>query len=486
MTTDLIPSADGHIVMKYGIHIRDSRRLLASQLKQVVNRAYSFLEYGSVLHQERVYLNEAVGLLNKELDGTLLVRKERIQASIYEFFDLMEELRTYADASTTNHSFHRERKLVKAIRKFVTKMNGQTNIRLNDAETEVLKAINLRGEVQVFFVNLRRIAPAFHSIFQGQRVTPVSTSEDLTDQQIRVRLLNHLSPELVAAYEETGNLLTEAKSVATNAEDEYFIEEVSKDYYHHIFQNLQKVAKETADFIQKEAVVNESLKQFKIIQLGLNKIIENSIANSMNAMKSQTDFLRNKIVGSRAFSLTPSELELEVETSVEQSQKLREELYKKHVAPRIEQNRLDFEAKLAAMQAEHQTEMAMMQERYEKQIKNLEEDTLSLRGYHAGEKKTFAAQGREYRNRIMALEAELAEKERFPANYPSPQFKGREERDWNITAGAIRVGPTKKETDAPQSGNSKLPHSHNDVYNPAKYLEAISECRSCRDYMYRR
>lgn len=484
MTTDLIPSADGHIVMKYGIHIRDSRRLLASQLKQVVNRAYTFLEYGSALHQERAYLTEAVGLLNKELDGTLLVRKDRIQDSIYEFFDLMEELRTYADASTTNHSFHRDRKLVKAIRKLVTKMNSQTNIRLNDTETEVLKAINLRGEVHVFYVNLRRIAPAFHPIFQGHRTTPVSTPEDLTDQQIRLRLLNQLSPELVAAYEETGNLLREAGSVANTAEDEYFIGEVSKDYYHHIFQNLQKVAKETADFIQKEAVVNESLKQFKIIQLGLNKIIENSIASSMNAMKSQTDFLRNKIVGSRAFNLTPRELELEVESSAEQSQKLREELYKKHVAPRIEQNRLEYEAKLVAMQTEHKTEMAMMQERYEEQIKNLEENTLSLRGYHAGEKKTFAAQSREYRDRIRALEAELAAQSRFPTNYPAPQFKSREEREAALTA-TIRVGPAKKEA-GPQSVGSKLPHSHNDVNNPDKYLEAISECTSCRDYMYRR
>lgn len=428
MTTDLIPAADGHLVKKYGIHIRDSRHLLASQLKQVVTRAYKFLNYGSSLHQERAYLTEAVGLLNKELDGTLLVRKERIQDSIYEFFDLMEELRTYADASTTNHSPHRERKLVKAIRKFVTKMNSQTNIRLNNAETEVLKAINLRGEVHVFYVNLRRISPAFQTIFQGRTAIPVSEPENLTDQQIRMALLNKLSPALVTAYEETGNLLTEAGSLANSAEDEYFIEEVARDYYLHIFENLKNVTKETVDFIQKEAVVAESLKQFHIIQLGLNKIIETSIANSMRAMKSQTDFLRNKVIGSDAFNLTPSELELTVDSSVEESQRLREELYKKHVAPRIEQNRLDYESKLAAMQAEHDEAMRVMQEQYETRIRNYETDFASMQSHHEDEKKYLAVQNWQFKDQIKKLEAEITHRNSHETNYPAPSFKNQQKQ----------------------------------------------------------
>jgi hypothetical protein len=424
MTTNLIPSSNGALVIKYGIHHRDSRRLLSSHLKQVISRAYKFLHRDCYrLTEERDYLNEAVGLLSKEKDGTLLVRQQDIQDCIYEFFDLMEELRSYADnsARSSGRSTSIERKLSKALRKFIAKMNSRTNIRLNSTETEILKAINLQGDVKVFYINLRRISEAFQPIFQGQYAT-TSEPEDLTNEQIRLNLLNQLSPALAAAYEETGSLLTEATALRNTPEDEYFIDEVTKDYYLHIFENLHNISKESVDFAQKEAVVTESLKQFQIIQLGLNKIIENSIANSMNLMKSQTDFLRNKIIGSRAFNLSPSELEQEVQTSVEQSQQLREELYQKHVAPRIEQNRLEYEAKLAAMQAENETEMAAMQARYETHIKNLEEDTLSLRSHYEEEQKYIVVQNKEYRDRIRKLELELAQRGTVSSHYPAPNF----------------------------------------------------------------
>lgn len=428
MTTILTspPAANGQIVFKYNIRERDSRRLLSSHLKQVVTRAYKFLYYGCTLHQEQSYLKEAVGLLSKELDGTLLVRRDHIQESIYEFFELMEELRVYADSSANTRFHHRERKLNKAIRKFVTKMNGRTNIRLNDTETEVLQALNLQGEVKVFYINLRRISTPFHSIFLGKNSPPLPAPKDLTDQQIRLALLNQLSPALVTAYEETGSLLTEAGSLANTAEDEYFIGQVSADYYFHIFENLQNVAKESADFVQKEAVVTESLKQFQIIQLGLNKIIENSIANSMSAMKSQTDFLRSKVIGPRGLELTPSEVELEVDASVEQSQRLREELYKKHVAPRIEQNRLDYEAKLAEMR----TQLTEMQAQYEE------------------EKKYLAVQNWEYKDQIKKLEAELAQKNSFGtvSNFPPPSFRTRKEME---PAAIMPVVPVRVERNNP-------------------------------------
>lgn len=426
MTTELTTPKNGKLILDYGIHIRDSRRLLASQLQQVITCAYKDLYYECPLHQERSSLNEAVGLLNKELDGTLLVRKNHIQDSIYEFFELMEELRVYSEISRTTRLGQKERKLGKAIRRFVTKMNGQTNIRLNDAETEVLAAIKLNGKAHFYYVYLRSISPTFQSIFLGQNSSTATTTKDLTVEQTRLALLNQLSPALVTAYEETGSLLTEAVSLANTAEDEYFIGQVSADYYFHIFENLQNIAKESADFVQKEAVVTESLKQFQIIQLGLNKIIENSIANSMSAMKSQTDFLRSKVIGPRGLELTPSEVELEVETSVEQSQRLREELYKKHVAPRIEQNRLDYEAKLADMR----TQLTEMQAQYEE------------------EKKYLAVQNWEYKDQIKKLEAELAQKNSFGtvSNFPPPSFRTRKEME---PAAIMPVVPVRVERNNP-------------------------------------
>lgn len=384
MVTASNPITNGGTAIKYGIHQHESRKLLASHLKQVITRAYKFLAYGSSLREELSYLNESVGLLAKEKTGTLLVRQGEIQQCIDEFFDLMENLRAYADATSSHKELKPsvERKMGKALRKFTAKMNKATNVSLRPFEETILRDIERQDTVKFFYVSLNLISSPFRPIFDGY-----CSSAESSEKQTRLNLLNQFSPALATAYQETESLLTETRTLKNSSEDEYFIEEVTKDYYVHIFENLQNVSQESADFLRKEAVVTESLKQFQIIQAGLNKIIENSIDNNLNQMKSQTDFLRNKILGSRAFRLSPSEMEKEVQEKIEQGKQLREELYKNHVAPQIEQNRLEYEAQLTAMQAEHQKEMAMMQEKYEEQIKTLEEDSASLRAFYHREKK---------------------------------------------------------------------------------------------------
>jgi hypothetical protein len=347
-------------VVKYAIRNRRSRTLLSAHLKQAVLLAFEGIPRDSYrLRDELTYLNEALGLLSKEHDGTLILREERIQKSLYEFFELMEEIRFY---STQPQYAHKDRKLGKALQKFITKLNNQTSLRLTQEETSVLKQINVSAETKLFYINLRRVSSEFHDIFKGRLFKNSETKKDATVQQLREALLAQFSPELLSAYRGAESLLEEAEGLATTPEDEYFIEQVSKDYYPHIFEALQSFTNDSADFRQKETVVSESLKQFKIIQLGLQNVIDSTIANKLHTMKSQTDFLRTKILGSQAFSLTMNEIELAVDASVEEAQRLREELYLKHVAPQLEQNRQEYEAKLTALQQAHEAEFASLAE----------------------------------------------------------------------------------------------------------------------------
>jgi hypothetical protein len=379
-------------ILKYVIRNRDSRQLLASHMKQAVAIAFADIPAKcDKLRDEIVYLNEALGLIGKERHETLLIRKKRIQKSIYEFFEIMEDIRSY---STEPESFFKERKLRNALRGFVNKLNNQTNLRINHNEPYELRQLERSTEESVFFINLRKINPAFHVIFEGRYFKDHERMKDSTVQHLREALLAQFSPELLFAYREAESLLEEAEGLATTPEDEHFTEQVTEDYYPHVFKALQNVAHDKAEFSQKEIVVTESIKQFKIIQLGLHKIIEGTIARSMNTMKSQTDFLRNKVLGSEALSLNSNELELVVDNSVEQAQKLREELYMKHVAPQIEQTRANYEAQLAHLKTEHEMEM-----------------------------KDLAVQNWQFKGEIAALEAQVAYLNGLHSNYPAPTFR---------------------------------------------------------------
>lgn len=360
-------------ILKYVIRNRDSRQLLAAHMQKAATIAFADIPGNcDTLRNEIVYLNEALELLSKERIAALLVRKKHIQKSIYDFFEIMEAIRSYP---TEPISFFKERKLRNALRRFINNLNDQTNLRLSSNESFDMQHIDLSTDYHVLFINLRKINPAFHVVFEGRYFKDSERQKDHTVQQLREALLAQFSPELLFAYREAESLLEEAEGLATTPEDEYFIEQISKDYYPHVFEALKNIANDSADFAQKETVVSESLKQLKIIQLGLHQIIDASIANSTNTMKSQTDFLRNKVLGSQALNLTANEIELAVDSSVEEASRLREELYMKHVAPQIEHTRQDYETKLAAMQASHEAEMkklAIQNWQYKSDIQKLQ------------------------------------------------------------------------------------------------------------------
>jgi hypothetical protein len=348
-------------------------------MKEAVTIAFAMVHRDcSKLRDELGYLDEAITFLAKERTQNILVRQKSIQMSLYRFFELMEEIRSYALEPQSNSW---ERKLSKSLQKVIFNLNEQTNLRLNRNETAILQELNLNGKELFLYLNKKNISPAFHGIFTGRFSHAVPASKELTGHQLREAVLAKFSKELTSAYHETESILKEAVPLAALPEDEHFIEQITADYYPHIFQALQS-ATNTANFMRQEIVASESIKQFKIIQLGLNKIIDDTIARNLSAMKSQTNFLQNKVLGSQALSLNQNELEAVIETGVEETQKMREELYKKHVASQIEGIRNEYEAKLTAMQASHETELksvSVQNWQYKSEIATLEAEVEELR-----------------------------------------------------------------------------------------------------------
>lgn len=353
-------------VIKYTINSKRSRTLLVLDLKATVKFAFEDLsESNHKLHAELPYLNECISLINKEVPDIMLVRHKKLQPALYEFFELMAYIKFYSAQSKFSSD---ERKLVKSLRKLIVNFNNVTNLRLTTSEEYALERIKKSDlSLYVLYINLKRIpsefVPYFHRSYpefptnEVDTALPVVVTPPLVQSNPEEALLESINTELLQAYRQANEVIREAKAVTALPEDRHFIEQVTADYYPHIFQLLRGVMTNTATLAHKEAAVKEGLKQFNIIQLGLTEIIENTIVRSLNESKAQTGFLESKVLGSQALSLSPDETSTIVEANVEEAKRMREELYRQHVAPMIEQLRSEYEEKLAALQASHDEDM---------------------------------------------------------------------------------------------------------------------------------
>lgn len=63
--------------------------------------------------------------------------------------------------------------------------------------------------------------------------------KDLTLETARENLLSNFSHSLLLEYQATDMLLSEAASLNSTPEDEYFIQQVTDDYYSQIFSALK-------------------------------------------------------------------------------------------------------------------------------------------------------------------------------------------------------------------------------------------------------
>jgi hypothetical protein len=369
---DAVVRLDDNCV-SYAITNHDARRLLAHDLHHVIAVVFKELpDNRTRIHQQREYLEEAVGLLAKDLVETLLVRQETIQYYLNEFFTQMQEIVTY---SKDYKSSIWELMIARSLKKFIKNMNNATNRSVTLTEFPKLAQIaEVDADSLRFIIDFSPLASVtgnyvsdgVREVFGHKELEAANTADKRTSQMKRTDLLHSLSPDALNAFTDTELLIVEVTPLATTPEDEYFIEQIEKDYYPHIFDSLKQFEGSAIDFQDKETVVLESIKQFKIIQLGLQKIIDNTVARKLTTIKSQTDFLRNKVLGEKSLSLSPKEAEEEIEATLEEAQRIREGLYKKHVAPVLEQNKNDYDAALVLNREEYNEELVQNKASYEK------------------------------------------------------------------------------------------------------------------------
>lgn len=388
-------------VSTYNLAFSQQRSALYEDLSVVVASVFRRIPRNRVhLLDEEDYLLNAIYLLREERNVvSLYVYREEIQKHLNKLPAILDEIIAYSQGGKR---MHQELLMTWTLRSYIRKLKTllnrpvtKTNLNEVARESDGLVLALSAGFSDLGLDASNPIAKRKEND-QKQKLAQQKTEE----QQERIVLqdwLCNISPDLLVAYRDTEDIFAEAKTLPSSPEDEYFLEQVNADYYPHIFEALGKFEGENSDFDAKELVVVEALKQFGIIQLGLQKIIDNAVEQNLASIKSQTDFLRNKVLGERSFSLTPKEAEVEIENSVEESQRIREELYKKHVAPVLEKNREEYESKIADLKSEHQQEIYLQNETLKHLKREHQEEIVQLDRLHASEICT-------YMNRVAKLE----------------------------------------------------------------------------------
>lgn len=388
-------------VSTYNLAFSQQRSALYEDLSVVVSSIFRKIPRNRVhLLDEEDYLLNAIYLLREERNvASLYVYREEIQKHLNKLPAILDEIITYSHGGK---KIHQELLMTWTLRSYIRKLKTLLNrpvtkTNLNDIARESYGLVlALSAEFSNLGLDTSNPISQRRENNQKQELSQQKTEEE----QERIVLqdwLGNISPDLLVAYLDTEDIFAEANSLSCSPEDEYFLEQVNADYYPHIFEALGKFEGENSDFDAKELVVVEALKQFGLIQLGLQKIIDNAVEQNLASIKSQTDFLRNKVLGERSFSLTPKEAETEVEKSVEESQRIREELYKKHVSPVLEKNREEYASKIADLKSEHQQEMYLQEEKHKHLKREHQEELLQRDRLHASEICT-------YMNRVTELE----------------------------------------------------------------------------------
>jgi hypothetical protein len=371
----------------YSLMTHDSRRLLANDLQHVVHLTFDAIPHSrrnNRIYQQKDYLLEAVGLLAKEDNGTLVMRHEEIQGKLNKFFALINKINVY---SITQQDYFSELYMSHYLKRYIKSLNALTNRRLTIREVFDLAALQLTDDLyfhidssELQHSSLQRSLTDHQNSFH-KVVTAKAMTEMAEEKKKQEKWLANLSPDLFAVYKETEERIAEVAPLITSPEDEYFIEQIQNDYYPHIFASLRNLARTENDFSHKESVVMESIKQFKIIQLGLERIMDRAVAQNLNSIRSQTDFLMNKVLGENALTLTPEKQDEALEATLEEAQRIREELYKKHVAPVLEKNRQEYEEKLAELEeadrlarSEFDKELFLKEESHKKAMAALKRD----------------------------------------------------------------------------------------------------------------
>lgn len=384
-------SYDVAVPMERSALVRDLRSVIESVFIQIpAKRIY--------LHDELDFLYDAVSLLRGEQNSvTIYVHRRAIENHLNKLPSILDEILTY---SAGERRMRQELLITWSLRSFIRKLKSLLNRTVLRHELDTLSRSN-RDLVIALSAEFSSLGLDSNPIVQRRdnNKRKEAAKREVETQQEKIAIqdwLLSISPDLLVAYRETEEIFNEAEALATAPEDEYFLEQVKADYYPHIFESLGKFKGENTDFDVKELVVVESIKQLRIIQLGLQKIIDNTVAQKLTTIKAQTDFLRNKVLGERSFSLTDDEAEVVIDSSVEESQRIREELYKKHVAPKLEKNRQEYEASIAELKTSHQNEFNLLSRTHKQEVAR---QRVEMQRTYGTEVSLYKNQAREYKTK---------------------------------------------------------------------------------------
>jgi hypothetical protein len=404
-------------VSTYNLAYSQQRESLYQDLSVVVWSVFKEIPRNRVhLIDEEDYLLNAIYLLRGERNAaSLFVHREEIQNHLNKLPAILDEIIAYSQGGK---KMHQELLMTWALRSYIRKLKTLLNRPVTKGElnnvTRESNELILALSAEFSSLGIDTSNPISERRDNDQKQKLAKQKADAQQERIVLQdWLGSISPDLLVAYRDTEDIFAEANALTASPEDEYFLEQVNADYYPRIFEALGKFEGENSDFAAKELVVVETLKQFGIIQLGLQKIIDNAVEQNLSSIKSQTDFLRNKVLGERSFSLTPKEAETEIENSVEESQRIREELYKKHVAPQLERNREEYEAALAEERATFQQNIAQLSRQLDMERTEHEKEMYRL-------KKTYSAELAGARNTASTY------KEKYQAAVRSETYKDAE------------------------------------------------------------
>lgn len=426
-------------VSTYNLAFSQQRSALYEDLSVIVYSVFRKIPQNRVhLLDEEDYLLNSLYLLRGERNAaSLYVYKEEIQKHLNKLPAILDEIITYSQGGKR---MHQELLMTWTLRSYIRKLKTLLSrpVSKKNLDEVARSSDGLVLALSAEFSNLGLDASNPVSLRRNTNQQQEQAKKKIEAQQEKIVLqdwLCNISPDLLVAYRETEEIFAEAETLASSPEDEYFLEQVNADYYPHIFEALGKFEGENADFGAKELVAVESLKQFKIIQLGLQKIIDNTVAQNLTSIKSQTDFLRNKVLGERSFSLSPNEAEAEIEKSVEESQRIREELYKKHVAPKLEQNRLEYEKSLTEQTTSHHQELENLTKSHAREMHRQDVELRRTYGSEVSKYKNLASDYRDkYSNELKSSEMKhRTDLKNLRESYDADLRRLKKQKDYTIT-----------------------------------------------------
>ena len=297
-------------VVSYFLNSGESRRSMVNDLQQAVRAAVR--DSGpltTTLQAQQDRLLEAIDKIDQKdqaefVDQSILIlRYRQIENAVNELLDCLAEMSSAAGRRGFWQEAGMVRSLKKAAARFDRALHKPVGIseltRSGELITDLKTMIEEKGGIEILIDTTRlhsKVAQHFGTL---ERKARVDEAEKKT-----LDLLASLSPDLLNAYTKTRDLARKVlKMDGISPEDQLFIEQVGTHYFPEMFKALEKASARSADSPHWKKVVRECITQFELIQTGIQKAVEGTLRQEVSAMQTQTQLLRNKVLGNEGSSL---------------------------------------------------------------------------------------------------------------------------------------------------------------------------------------